>query len=344
LHLILGLGNDEATAITNFLKSHDSMDPALTAALEASAEALGDEELTLMAVIDGAAAMLGQEHALFKQLITDDIGVLVGQKSLDQWQQLSEALKEAAAGKAEAATTIRYPTLPAGHVRSSRQQRKDAGRAKVLEDSAKLHDEAATAVTESVASVAKARAAVKEKEAAIGLHADSEGEKPKEGVLYLEWKAALRAQGICMEVYWSDSHVGPAIRSFLENWEEILQRLRAKTASIHGQGKADEFYQRHSSILDHLSVVSHLTRKVEMLSAQELDELEAACAAWGRAFRAAYPDHAILTPKGHSAQKNVIFFARLYGTCGIFGEDGLEALHPMAAMARLVVRSVKNSV
>ncbi len=82
-----------------------------------------------------------------------------------------------------------------------------------------------------------------------------------------------------------------------------MQRLRAKTASIHGQGKADEFYQRHSSILDHLSVVSHLTRKVEMLSAQELDELEAACAAWGRAFRAAYSDHAILTPKGHSAQK-----------------------------------------
>ena len=73
--------------------------------------------------------MLGQDLALFKQLITDDIGVLVGQKSLDQWQQLSEALKEAAAGKAEAATTIRYPTLPAGHVRSSRQQRKDAGRA-----------------------------------------------------------------------------------------------------------------------------------------------------------------------------------------------------------------------
>jgi hypothetical protein len=79
-----------------------------------------------------------------------------------------------------------------------------------------------------------------------------------------------------MEVYWSDSHVGPAIRSFLENWEEILQRLRAKTASIHGQGKADEFYQRHSSILEHLAVVSHLTRKVDMLSAQELDELEAA--------------------------------------------------------------------
>ena len=129
LHLILGLGNDEATAIANFLKSHDSMDPALTAALEASAEALGDEELTPMAVIDGAAAMLGHEHALFKQLITDNIRVLVGQKSLDQWQQLSEALKEAAAGKAEAATTIRYPTLPAGQVRSSRQQRKDAGRA-----------------------------------------------------------------------------------------------------------------------------------------------------------------------------------------------------------------------
>ena len=91
-------------------------------------------------------------------------------------------------------------------------------------------------------------------------------------------------------------------------------------------------------------MVSHLTRKVDMLSAQELDELEAACAAWGRAFRAAYPDHAILTPKGHSAQKNLIFFTRLYETCGIFGEDGLEALHPMAAMARLVVRSVKNSV
>ena len=81
-----------------------------------------------------------------------------------------------------------------------------------------------------------------------------------------------------------------------------------------------------------------------MLSAQELDDLEAACAAWGSAFRAAYPNHVILTPKGHAVEKHVVFFARLYGTCGIFGEDGLEALHPMAARARLIVRSMKNSV
>ena len=346
LHLILGLVNDEAAAIATYLKSLDSTDPALTAALEAATEALGEEELVLMAHIDGATELLGRDNAFVQEIIppNSDIGVLVGQVGIEQWQRLSEALGEAAATKSDAASKIRNPVLPAGQVRSRRQQNRDEDRAKIIDDSAKTLSEAATAVADSAASVGKARAAVKENEAALGLRADADAETPKGGVMYIEWKDSLRSQGISMEVYWNDSLVGPACRKFLDAREAILQRVRDKIASIHGQEKADDFYHRHLSVLTPLAVVSHLTRKVAMLSAQELDDLEAACAAWGSAFRAAYPNHVILTPKGHAVEKHVVFFARLYGTCGIFGEDGLEALHPMAARARLIVRSMKNSV
>ena len=50
-----------------------------------------------------------------------------------------------------------------------------------------------------------------------------------------------------------------------------------------------------------------------------------------------------LTVKGHLIEKHVIHFARWYGTCGCFGEDGLEALHPLATAARIITRFPRST-
>ena len=341
LHLSLGLVNDEVNAIRDEMLKLDSADPVLIAAHEAALEKAEDEERVLIAHIDGASELLGDDP-LIAELITDDIGVLV-EKSLDPWSRLVTALNEKSSQKFEQAHQIRDPVLPAGQVRSGRQKARDDVRAKTIYDSATTLKEAAEALTESLSAVGSARSALAEKEAALGSNAGAEGESPKGGVMYTEWTETLRWKGISVQVYWNGALVGRDCRKFLEAIMEILQRLQAKIASIHGQEKADEFFSRHWSVVQHLRVVCHLTRKVAMLTEAELGQLQVACTAWAAAFRIAYPAHATLTPKGHSVEKHINYFARRYGTCGIFGEDGLEALHPMEARARVIVRSMRNS-
>ena len=46
--------------------------------------------------------------------------------------------------------------------------------------------------------------------------------------------------------------------------------------------------------------------------------------------------------KGHIVEVHVPEFARKFGTCGVFGEDGLEALHPHGKLVRRLVRQMQN--
>jgi hypothetical protein len=50
-----------------------------------------------------------------------------------------------------------------------------------------------------------------------------------------------------------------------------------------------------------------------------------------------------LIVKGHIVEKHLVNYARYYGTLGVFGEDGLEALHPSDTRSRVVVRAMRNS-
>jgi len=68
------------------------------------------------------------------------------------------------------------------------------------------------------------------------------------------------------------------------------------------------------------------------------------CAEYGRLFRIAYPDQAILTPKSHVIEAHIVAFVSYFGTIGIFDEDGMEAIHPMDTRARVLVRSMRNEV
>ena len=134
---------------------------------------------------------------------------------------------------------------------------------------------------------------------------------------------------------------GPDLRKFLDAYAAILDALRIVFIAEHGIDKALAFHTKYSSILRELAVVCRLTRHVGQLSDTQLDDLERACAAYGKAFRTAHNGRP-LTVKGHLIEKHVIHFARWYGTCGCFGEDGLEAMHPLTTAARIITRCMRN--
>lgn len=90
-------------------------------------------------------------------------------------------------------------------------------------------------------------------------------------------------------------------------------------------------------------MVSALTRHVGQLSVVQLGELKVACAGYGVAFRGLHGADRPLTPKGHLIEKHIMYFANKYGTCGSFGEDGTEALHPLATAVRIITRNMRNA-
>lgn len=141
--------------------------------------------------------------------------------------------------------------------------------------------------------------------------------------------------------------VGPDCRKLLANFDAILASIRQAITEFQ-QSDADgvDFEERHGRVLAALAVVSSGTRRVTgkgtngLLSELEKDELKAACAAFGQAWRESYKRP--LTPKGHTVVVHVPWFVDAYGICGIFGEDGCESLHVSDSLCRRKVRVMRN--
>jgi hypothetical protein len=74
-----------------------------------------------------------------------------------------------------------------------------------------------------------------------------------------------------------------------------------------------------------------------LLSEDKKTELKGACAAFGAAWKAAYDRP--LTPKGYIVVAYVPWFVDEYGICGVFGEDGCEALHVLGSLCRKMVHN-----
>ena len=89
-------------------------------------------------------------------------------------------------------------------------------------------------------------------------------------------------------------------------------------------------------------MVSELTRHVGQLTGDQLNTLGLACAGYGVAFRALHGSARKMTPKGHLIECHIMYYATKYGTCGSFGEDGIEALHPLATSVRIMTRHMRN--
>jgi hypothetical protein len=82
---------------------------------------------------------------------------------------------------------------------------------------------------------------------------------------------------------------------------------------------------------------------VERLDAADQVRLKEVCAAFDKAWRTSYPDHKILTPKGHVLEVHVPWYCDVFdGWLGLFGEGGLEALHPKDSLCRRPVRQMRN--
>jgi len=146
--------------------------------------------------------------------------------------------------------------------------------------------------------------------------------------------------------------VGNDCRKLCEHHRDILTQVQDKIDSIFPNGvpgdaeasrlAASFKKKRHGEMLECLRVIGHLSRKVSMLSDAELDDLEKAVNNLKKAWITSYPEHPLLTPKVQVIIDLVVKFARHYGTLGIFGEDGLEALHPMHSRVRALVKSMRN--
>ena len=132
----------------------------------------------------------------------------------------------------------------------------------------------------------------------------------------------------------------------LKNYAGILAYMSDKIKAIHGDVEAADFVQRHSCVIAPLAVVSNGTRRVTgsgadgLLSEDEKMELKEACAAFGVAWNASY--NRPLTPKGHIVVAHVPWFVDQCGICGVFGEDGCEALHVLDSLCRKIVRQMRN--
>ena len=138
--------------------------------------------------------------------------------------------------------------------------------------------------------------------------------------------------------------MGPDCRTLLDVHDELLGVISvAMLDNSYGAAEAEAFVSRHSAVLKPLKVVSRLTRKVTdgLLSQEEQTELKTACAEFGDAWRASYPDR-ILTPKGHVVEAHVPDFVDWFGVCGVLGEDGAEALHVIDNLCRKIVRQMRN--
>jgi hypothetical protein len=192
------------------------------------------------------------------------------------------------------------------------------------------------------------------------LHVDlaAEAKAKEEGLTVLEKQSAttldralqkaLDHYKITVQRYWIGTLVGPDCRRFLENLEGILRRVAAAMLESGGdtpqvRQECEDFVERHMAVGRPLKVALQLLRRVERLNATDQVILKEACAEFGKAWRTSYPDHKILTPKGHLLEVHVPWYCDEFdGWLGLFGEDGLEALHPKDSLCRRLVRQMRN--
>ena len=127
--------------------------------------------------------------------------------------------------------------------------------------------------------------------------------------------------------------VGPDCRRFLEHSEAILEELQNKINTVKGAHASPNFKERHAAVLRPLKVVSRLMRAVRILDGTERADLTRACKEFGTAWRASY---GMCTPKAHMIEVHVPRYVEKYHTIGIFGEDGIESLHPLDSKVRTI--------
>lgn len=167
----------------------------------------------------------------------------------------------------------------------------------VLEEAAAAFLVVSDQVDNAASSVVSARHQLVEAEEHEGADEDAadetaknHGEGRKKGRrCTAELKLALARFNISVQRYWNGSLVGPDCTLFTDNFIDVLTQVHLKIDELFpGSSKALFFFDRHAQVLQHVHVFGHLSRKVAMLTAGELDALETACLEFGRSFRLSY--------------------------------------------------------
>ena len=282
---------------------------------------------------------LGKSHQV--QLVAGEIG-------LADWSNLGDLAKDEilrlrteADAKAEKLKTGAYRE-EAGRAAMRRSKRRKAADKReadaVLEEAAKK----STVLLDAMKLLASSIVAFKNLKTMVDMHIPTEVWNVLAGSL----KKQLDLVGISVQRYWAATLVGPDCRRFLQYYEKILQGIAADMESVgHPESECTDFVNRHTAVLKPLSTVLHLTRKTEMLHREtDMPELRDACTQFGVAWRRSFPHRNGLTPKGHIVEAHVADFVEMYGTAGVFGEDGAEAIHVSDAACRRIVRQMRNPI
>ena len=169
-------------------------------------------------------------------------------------------------------------------------------------------------------------------------------QKNPPGELTAYWEEVMSTTAkISREVYWKNTMNGPAVWLFFTHHKTLLDLMAKKIADLgYGTNVADSFRQRHTAVIGPLGKACSLARAARRLKDTEIDELVAACEELGKAWRTSYPDAAVLSPKVLSLVTDVPRLVKIWKSIGLFGEDGMEALHPKWRDAMLMVRSMRN--
>ena len=348
LHICcLGPANLQLQLIKKDTMAFDGLPPENTAKLIACEEAVQEAECGLLDAIMESVQDLGAANPVVVSIIgSNDIGRLIESLDLDGWGPIETALEAAALAETSAAEAIRGETLNRlGHAISKRAQKAQSTKASKNESRAKKLNESSVALRKGIETTRSAREALSAEETSLRPPASEGEESPRTGGPITDAvEVALRNAGVQTQAYWTGNMVGFHCREFCRRYEEILKEIAAKVAEKHGEETADAWRVKHCSVLKHLAVISHLTRAVRILDEVEKSNLREACASYPKAFRLAHPEHATVTPKIECIERHIMRFIDLFGTLGVFGEDGLESYHPLESRARYIVRTMRSAI
>ena len=134
----------------------------------------------------------------------------------------------------------------------------------------------------------------------------------------------------------------------------FVHSYQAMLAKGFPQPEVDDFLTRHKEVLRPLAGrktengrdpgINELMRRASgVLSDQEVDTLDLLIQEYIAARKAILgPTGKVMTPKEHALAEHIVPMARMYKTVGLFGEDGVESLHPQDTAKRQLTRAMRN--
>ena len=122
---------------------------------------------------------------------------------------------------------------------------------------------------------------------------------------------------------------------------DSTQVIVIKAKGSDQEAKAILISEKHEPLWLLLHRIMYLAKRTDVLALDELDELEEKGQEFVSAFRRTFPGEHI-SIKLHFLETHLIDFARIWGTAGLFSEDGAESIHALINTFERRFASVKG--